>query len=106
VPGDGAPLIMAAREGYLSIVQLLLDRGATVDLIVPSDENALIQASAEGHLDIVKLLVARGASVHTRLWVEQLYDRPGGEWRSPLSVALREGHRQVADFLISAGAVE
>jgi beta-lactamase regulating signal transducer with metallopeptidase domain len=107
VEGDGAPLIMAAREGHLAIAELLLDRGADVDRIVASDENALIQASGAGHLAMVQLLVARGASVNARTWVEQVWGgRDGGEWRSPLSMALKGGHQQVAAFLRANGAVE
>jgi beta-lactamase regulating signal transducer with metallopeptidase domain len=104
VSGDGNPLIMAAREGHLDIVRMLLDRGAHIDQIVPEDENALIQASAEGHLEVVKLLVSRGADINARAWAEAAYERPQGEWRTPLSMARRGGHRDVVAFLQSSGA--
>jgi beta-lactamase regulating signal transducer with metallopeptidase domain len=104
VEGDGNPLIMAAREGHLDVVTLLLDKGAQVDMIVPADENALIQASGEGHLEVVKLLVSRGANVNARAWAEAAYERPGGEWRTPLSMARKGGHTPVVEFLQNAGA--
>ena len=106
VHGDGAPLIMASREGHLAIVQLLLDRGADIDRLTSGDENALIQASGSGHLELVKLLVARGANVNARTWVERVFGRDGGEWRSPLLMAQRAGHREVVEYLRRAGAVD
>jgi bla regulator protein BlaR1 len=104
--GDGNPIIMAAREGYADVVELLLDRGADIDQIVPGDENALIQASGEGHLEVVKLLVARGANVNARAWADSAYERPGGEWRTPLSMAAQGRHHAVIDFLRASGARE
>lgn len=106
VPGDGSPLIAAAAEGAATVVALLLDRGARIDQVVEGDENALIQASARGRLEVVKFLVGRGANVNARVWVDRSVRQPGGEWRTPLSMARQGGHTSVAAFLISAGARE
>jgi beta-lactamase regulating signal transducer with metallopeptidase domain len=105
VPGDGNPLIMAARGGSVDVVELLLNRGADIEQVVPGDENALIEASASGRLAVARLLISRGANVNSRVWVEPSGDRPG-EYRSPLSMARRNGHTAVADYLRSAGARE
>lgn len=105
VRGDGCPLIAGAAAGHADIVSLLLDRGAWIDQMVPDDENALIQASGGGHLDVVKLLVARGANPNARAWAEAGFNRPS-EWRTPLSMALRGKHADVAGFLRSSGAHE
>jgi ankyrin repeat protein len=86
------------------VVTLLLDRGANIEKIVPEDENALIQASGEGHLNVVKLLVKRGANVNARAWAGKSFERPDGEWRTPLSMARKGGHEAVVAFLIESGA--
>jgi ankyrin repeat protein len=105
VPGDGNPLIMAARDGQSDVVTLLLDRGARIDEMVPGDENALIQASGSGQLSVVKLLVSRGADVNTRVWVDDTSWQKG-EWRTPLSMARKGGHKAVMSFLLASGAKE
>jgi beta-lactamase regulating signal transducer with metallopeptidase domain len=104
VSGDGNALLMAAREGHVDVVTMLLDRGASIDHTVPGDENALIQASGNGRLDVVKLLVSRGANVNARVWAPRTRD--DGEWRTPLSMARRNRHAPVVEFLRSVGAVE
>ena len=109
VEGDGSPLIMAAREGHADIVALLLDRGASIEQIAPGDENALIAASASGRLPVVRLLVARGANVNARVEVDvySTNDRQAVRAvRTPLNMARREGHQDVARYLVSVGAQE
>ena len=106
VPGDGNALIMAAQAGHTTIVATLLDRGARIEDVVPGDENALIQASGAGALDVVKLLVARGANVNARVFADAAYERPRGEWRTPLNMAQRGGHAAVVAFLIASGATQ
>jgi beta-lactamase regulating signal transducer with metallopeptidase domain len=106
VPGDGNAIIMAAREGHEDVVRLLLDRGAHIDQVVPGDENALIQASGEGQLGVVKLLITRGADVNARVWVDSANDASKGEWRTPLNMARKGGHKAVVNLLLSQGARE
>lgn len=107
VPGDGNPLIVAAGSGHIDVVTLLLDRGASIDQIVPEEENALIQASETGHLNVVKLLVARGADVNARAEATRWEgNQPIIEWRTPLGMARRNGHKAVVAFLLASGARE
>jgi hypothetical protein len=129
----GNALITAAAAGHVDIVSLLLDRGASIDHIVLGGQNALIKASEKGRLEVVKLLVARGADVNARAQIttkrvkivdgkpvtffskQVTVKKDGtrvnitpkdGEWRTPLSMAQRGGHKDVVDFLIASGARE
>ncbi|WP_321472597.1 ankyrin repeat domain-containing protein [uncultured Paludibaculum sp.] len=105
VPGDGNPLIMAARGGHVNIVEYLLTRGADIEQVVPGDENALIEACASGHLPVVEFLVRKGANVNARVLAERNLQGQE-EWRTPLGMALRNGHKQVVAYLQSVGAHE
>ena len=105
VRGDGSPLIMAAREGHTTSVMVLLNRGASVNQVVPDDENALIQASFRGQLNVVRLLIARGADINARVWVRGTRNTKG-EWRTPLSMALKGRRSKVIAYLLSIGARE
>jgi beta-lactamase regulating signal transducer with metallopeptidase domain len=104
VEGDGSPLIAAAAHGKLDQVQMLIDRGADVNLAVEGDENPLMNAAEQGNLRIVQLLVEKGADIHTKIFNER-HDG-GGEWRTAISQARKNGHTAVVQFLQSRGAQE
>ncbi len=72
------PLLIASREGYTKLVEVLLNRGALINYISnpltsfnekinlwhPSNTTALILASGYGMLEVVKLLIKRGANLN------------------------------------------
>ena len=58
------PLMLAAREGHLSIIKLLLDRGANPNLAHPNGRTALHLASSAGHEEIVQSLLFGGAFIN------------------------------------------
>lgn len=51
-------LIFASQIGFYEAVELLLDKGAMVDLEAETGETGLIGASKNGHHTIVQLLLA------------------------------------------------
>ncbi len=106
VSGDGSPLIAAAEGGHAGVVRLLLKAGADIDQVVPGDENPLIQAAWKGHLEVVRLLLDSGAYPNVSVNVNRSPSDPGGELRSPLSMARRGGHRDVERLLLERGARE
>lgn len=64
---DSRPaLFWAAQEGHTSIVDLLLDAGANVNLADPEGFTPLKQAIGESHLDTAEHLLLRGADVSHR----------------------------------------
>ena len=89
----GTPLFVASRRGHLNVVQLLVERGASLDMQSVYGETPLHVASENGHLSVVQLLVECGASLDTQ--------NKGG--KSPLHVASQNGHLSVVQLLVERG---
>ncbi|KAJ4291737.1 hypothetical protein N0V90_009632 [Kalmusia sp. IMI 367209] len=64
----GSALAAAAAEGHMSTVQLLLQQGADVNLLLESEcGSALAAAAHSGQTEIVRLLLSNGADVNLTL---------------------------------------
>ncbi len=87
------PLDLAAREGDLEMVELLVDNGANVNNYKP-----LHLASEKGHLEIVRYLVEHGANLNDPD-IEIRFDG-----LSPLHEAVRGGRFDVVEYLVEQGA--
>ena len=60
--GGFAPLHFAARQGYMEVVQALVDGGADVNQLNPGDDSSpMLVALINGHFDVAKYLLDNGA---------------------------------------------
>lgn len=94
IPGDGSPLIAAARKGHVEAMRMLIDEGANVNRGVRGDGNPLIAAARGNHGDAVKFLLDSGAQID--LGVE-------GDGNA-LIMAAGDGHVAIVGYLLDRGA--
>ncbi|XP_036405167.1 kinase D-interacting substrate of 220 kDa B isoform X2 [Megalops cyprinoides] len=88
------PLMLAAEQGSLEIVQELIRRGANVNLDDVDCWTALISASKEGHVEVVKELLENSAYIE---------HRDMGGWTA-LMWAAYKGRVETASVLLEKGA--
>nr|XP_014267088.1 kinase D-interacting substrate of 220 kDa B isoform X5 [Maylandia zebra] len=88
------PLMLAAEQGSLEIVQELIRRGANVNLDDVDCWSALISAAKEGHVEVVKELLENSAYIE---------HRDMGGWTA-LTWAAYKGRVEVAKLLLEHGA--
>jgi ankyrin repeat protein len=97
VPNDFGvtPLLAASRNGDAPMVELLLRAGADPKRSHPEGETPLLSAARAGSVPAVRLLLARGVDVNH---AEQFQQTTALMW------AAAEGHLDVVDLLLEAGA--
>lgn len=89
------PLLHASRTGDAAMVDLLLRAGANAARAHPEGETPLMAAARAGSVPSVRLLLARGADVNAAETFQKT---------TALMWAAAEGHREVVDLLLEAGA--
>jgi hypothetical protein len=88
------PMHVAAREGHVDILSLLLEHGADVDPQGGGGVTPLYRASKGGKLEAGQYLLDCGADINAR----------GNGGGTPLSGALYERHIEFAQMLVKRGA--
>lgn len=89
-----SPLHVAASEGRIKNVELLLSRGAFINAKDSKEETALHYAARNGQAKIVELLIKKGAVV----------DTSNAKGDTALHQAVCQGHLEVVKVLVANGA--
>ncbi|KAJ2941213.1 hypothetical protein O0L34_g10448 [Tuta absoluta] len=94
-------VLIAARSGYVQVVEVLISHGADVTIKNIKDESALDLAAFFGRLETVQLLLR----VRPDLVDQYKYPRCRGRVfpSTPLHRAIKNGHKEVVKALINAG---
>jgi ankyrin repeat protein len=88
------PLLLAAHAGLTNMVELLLQYGASLEILDSAGLSALHWASKADHLETTRLLLSRGAEV----------DRFGSDEKTALHSAMLADQRPMVELLIDNGA--
>jgi ankyrin repeat protein len=93
--GGATPLIEAAKTGDITIVKLLLERGANINAADANGGTALTEAVIHAERETVRLLLDKGASVKVRT---------GALAYPVLAMAAMRGDVEIARVLLEKGA--
>jgi ankyrin repeat protein/acetyl esterase/lipase len=98
-------LMWAAAEGHTEVVDALLEAGADFRTQLRSGFTALFFAVREGHTDTVFRLLAAGCDVNDVMRSQRRSGSGRGRMRTtPLVLAVEDGHFELAQTLLKAGA--
>lgn len=89
-----SPLHYAAAYGRIRVVELLLEKGANVNITNEGGETPLHYATKHGHTKVMEILLENGADVTQK----------GTGCGTPLQWAARNGQVNAARILLDAGA--
>lgn len=90
-----SPLHVAAFNGTLKTVEILLKQGIDPNSIDSLEWTPLHDAVIQGHIEVAKKLISAGANVNAQD-IDELY--------TPLHDAARMNNQQMVELLLGAGA--
>ncbi|XP_067660340.1 putative ankyrin repeat protein RF_0381 [Haliotis asinina] len=88
-------VMCAALKGHLEVVQLLVTKGANVNLIDKFANNILHLACLGGDVDVVKYILSQDMAY---------IDGRAQRGRTPMMLAAENGHKEVVELLVGEGA--
>ena len=63
--------MIASQNGHKEVVELLIEKGAAIDLATNDKRTPLYIASHKGHKEVVELLLSKGASIDLAMKMEE-----------------------------------
>lgn len=90
-------LLYASSSGLVDIVELLLEKGADINLLSFRNETALHVASSHGHFEVVKFLIEHD---------DNLLNKIDTDGNTALHLAVQNGRFKIAEFLLSISGIE
>jgi ankyrin repeat protein len=99
-----APLHIAARNGHVEILELLLSHGATIDIGDRWERTPLMFAARMGHCEAVEILLDHDAKANSRSQADPTRINRAGIGTTSLHHAVEGEHQEVVEKLIEYGA--
>ncbi|WP_179947520.1 ankyrin repeat domain-containing protein, partial [Wolbachia endosymbiont of Cylisticus convexus] len=83
------PLHLAARSGYLNVVEKLIEKGANVNAKNSNGKTPLHYAAEKGYLNVVEKLIEKGA----------YFDAENNKQQKPLDISRVNSYSEISKFL-------
>ena len=97
-------VMWAAAEGHTAVVRALIEAGADFRSPLKSGFTPLFFATREGRTDVVLALLEFGLDVNSVMQPERTSSKGPRKGTSPLILAVENGHFELAEVLLRAGA--